>query len=274
MNVQANAQQPRDIKALLAADDLSGALTLASEAVKRAPQDVNSRLLLIDLLILTDDYERADKQAAMAATLAPKQAIGLSLLRGEIRGMEARRRWYADAAVPAFPHGPTSADEAAIRLAIALKASDGGAIAEAAARLADVPSVDLSRDGASSRPVRDLDDLLPHALEIVTSGGAYLWIDFAAIARIAFAPRSRPRDLAWRRAELRLRNGSEATVLVPALYRSPAPVSDALRLGRETQWLDRPGGIVTGLGQRCLLIGEEMVALSEIESLTAEGGDG
>ena len=262
-----------DVKALLAADDLAGAVARTIEEVRQAPQDLNRRLILTDLLILSGDLERADKQAAVAANLAPAEAVGLSLLRREIRGMEARKRWYEEAAVPGFPDGPGEADQIALRLALGLRTGDDTAVAAAREALAAMAPVQCSWNGGPCGDFRDLDDRLPHALEAITSGGSYLWIDFGRIARIEFAPNTRPRDLAWRRARLSLKNGSIAEILVPALYHGRCD-SGALRLGRETSWIDGPGGIVSGEGQRCFLAGDDMVAISEAVTIEAGEGDG
>jgi len=267
MNISIDASQPGNIKALLAEDDLPGALTLVTEAVRRAPQDIGLRLLMIDLLILNEDWERADKQAGMAATMAPNDAVGLSLLRREIRGMHARARWYEEAAVPAFPNGPTPADEISLRLGLALREDDERAVAEALAALSQIEPAQLSWNGGAADDFRDLDDRLPHALEAITSGGAYLWIDFSKIARIDFAAASRPRDLAFRSAQLHLLDGASAQILVPALYYMRGTQTNAVRLGRETGWMTGPGGIVTGYGQRCFLAGETMTAIAEAKSI-------
>jgi len=262
-----DASQAGNIKALLAQDDLSGALALMTEAVRHAPQDLGLRLVLIDLLILSEDWERADNQARMASTIAPNEAVGLSLLRREIRGMHARTRWYEDAAVPDFPDGPTSADQISLRLALALRENDGHAATEAFEALSQIQPARLCWNGGAPGDFRDLDDRLPHALEAVTTGGAYLWIDFSKIARIDFAAASRPRDLAFRPAQLRLLDGSSAEILVPALYYARGTQTNAVRLGRETGWTDGPGGIVTGYGQRCFFAGEAMVAIAEANSI-------
>ncbi|MCL2714032.1 MAG: nitrogen fixation protein [Alphaproteobacteria bacterium] len=267
------ASAAHDIKVLLAADDLAGAVARMIDAVRQAPQDLQGRLLLTDLLILSGDLERADKQAGVAASLAPAEAVGLSLLRREIRGMEARRRWYEEAAVPDFPDGPGEADQIALKLALALRAGDEAAVAAARETLAAMAPVQCSWNGGESGDFRDLDDRLPHALEAISSGGGYLWIDFRKIARLEFEPDARPRDLAFRRARLSLKSGSIAEILVPALYHGADP-GVALRLGRETRWVDGPGGIVCGQGQRCFLAGDAMVAISEAVTIAAGEGDG
>ncbi|MGU3494341.1 type VI secretion system accessory protein TagJ [Xanthobacteraceae bacterium A53D] len=255
----------------LASDDLAGALEQATAAVRSAPADVRLRCLLADLLVLKGDFERADKIAAAGATLVPADATGWSLLRGEIRGMHARAMMWSEGAVPEFAGGPSPADQAALALGIALRTGEEAEIATRRAALeAALPAARLSWNGAAPAEVRDLDDRLPHALEVITSGGACLWIGFSNIARIEMEPVRRPRDFAFRTASLTLTDGSAAQVLLPLLYPTEDEASDSLRLGRETQWVDGPGGVVTGRGQKCLLVGDEVVALGEAQTIAGE----
>jgi type VI secretion system protein ImpE len=189
--------------------------------------------------------------------------------------MHARARWYEEAAAPSFPHGPTEADQLSLRLALALREDDGRGVADALAALSQIEPARLSWNGGVASEFRDLDDRLPHALEAVTNGGAYLWIDFKKIERIEFAAVLRPRDLAFRRAQLHLHGGASARILVPALYDTRGTKTNAVRLGRETGWAVGPGGIVTGYGQRCFLSGDVMAAIAETKSIAlGESEDG
>lgn len=261
----------RRIADLIAEDGLTEAVALALDHVKTNPTAHAVRLLLIDLLILAGDLERADRQAGVAATLAPADAVGLSLLRRQLRGLFARDAWFAKGAAPSFPNGPTPCDRAAIRLGIALRDGDD---ADAKAALAAL------EDARGERPalwndervadLRDLDDRIPHALEAISAGGVYLWIDLGLVRAVTFDPVARPRDLALRRARLDLAEGSSADVLIPAIYPAGSEHKDALALGRETDWTDGPGGVAIGHGLRCFLTGDEMRSILEAESIAPE----
>jgi len=258
------------IGTLLGEDRLDDAVAFAIGALKSRPQDMSGRLLLIDLLILSGDYARADAQAEIAARLNPGEAVGLARLRGLLRGMEARRMWHAEGAVPAFPNGPSALDQIALRLNLALREGDADGAAALLAELeAARGALSATVDGGAVDDLRDLDDRLPHAVEAVTDGGSYLWIDWARIASLRLAPATRPRDLAWRRATLELRDGSQAEVLLALIYEAEDP-TPAERLGRVTEWQDAAGGLVTGRGQRCLLAGEEVRVLGECATIEIE----
>ncbi|RUM07966.1 type VI secretion system accessory protein TagJ [Rhizobium chutanense] len=246
---------------------LEEALEEVKAHLKAKPSDQEARHLYIDLLVLAGDYQRADNQCSLAATLAPDATMGFALLRNELRAMAARDAWFASAAVPEFPQGPSELDKLAVRLGIAHR--DGNAD-EARTALDALENLRNERpliwNGKPVSDFRDLDDRTPHALEVIMTGGGYLWIDFAKIAALSIEPIARPRDLAFRRAELSLIDGAAASVLLPAVYHGTG--KDAtLRLGRETDWIEEPTGITTGRGQRCYLAGDELVSFHDTQSL-------
>ncbi|TIX90149.1 type VI secretion system accessory protein TagJ [Rhizobium sp. P44RR-XXIV] len=249
----------------LSENALDEAIELAKAHVKTAPSDKDARHLFIDLLILSGDYARADAQCNLAATFAPEDTMGFALLRNQLRAMAARSAWFDTAATPDFPNGPTALDQVALKVAVAHR--DGSK--DAAAGLQSLEETrgerPMSWNGRPISDFRDLDDRLPHALEVIMTGGAYLWIDFSRIAALRVEPISRPRDLAFRSAELELVDGAIATVLLPAIYHGTTGAR--LLLGRETEWIDEPTGITTGRGQKCFLAGDDVVSFHELETL-------
>ncbi len=103
------AGQTNSVSALIDAGNLRGAVDAGLAAVKQNPTDALARRLLIDLLIVSGDFERADKQAAILANTLPDLALRLTMLRGRLRAADARAAWFETGAVPAFPRGPERA---------------------------------------------------------------------------------------------------------------------------------------------------------------------
>lgn len=247
------------------------AIELVKSHLKTAPSDRQARNLYIDLLVLVGDYERADAQCNLASTFAPDDVMGFAMLRNQLRAMAARAAWFTDAATPDFPQGPSDLDKAALKLGIAHRQ---GSAQDTKAALEALEEVRGERpmiwNGKPVSDFRDLDDRIPHALEVIMSGGGYLWVDFAKIASVDIEPIARPRDLAFRRAELQLVDGASAPVLLPAIYHG-TPAEGKLLLGRETDWVDEASGITTGRGQKCFLAGDELVSFHDAVKLEADG---
>ncbi|RWX81496.1 nitrogen fixation protein [Neorhizobium lilium] len=259
----------KSIAQSLSDNALDEAIGEAKAYLKAKPSDQEARHLYIDLLVLAGDYERADTQCSLAVTFAPDATMGFVLLRNELRAMAARDAWFETGAVPEFPQGPSDLDKRAIRLGIAHRSGDA---TEAASSLVEFEEARGERpliwNGSPVSDFRDLDDRTPHALEVIMAGGAYLWVDFTKIAALSVEPVARPRDLAFRRAELSLVDGAVAPVLLPAIYHGTGQDSK-LRLGRETEWIEEPTGLTTGRGQRCFLAGDDVVSFHDTESLEA-----
>jgi type VI secretion system protein ImpE len=258
----------KKIATLLGENALAIALDEARGGVKSDPSDKEARHLYIDLLILSGQFEKADAQCSLAATFSPQDTMGFALLRNQLRAMAAREAWFESGAVPSFPGGPTSLDRAALDMA--LVAREGEAAAQSALSGFDDQRGErpIYWNGKKVTDFRDLDDRLPHALEVLMTGGAYLWVDFSRVASVTVEPIERPRDLAYRRAELSLKDGATAPVLLPAIYHGTRD-DPALLLGRETQWVEE-NGITTGRGQRCFLAGDELVSFHDARSFGVE----
>ncbi len=171
--------------------------------------------------------------------------------------------------MPDFVDGPTPRQAEAMRLALAVRAGDAEAAGTARAALEAMPPVRARVDDGAAQEVRDACDLSQAGFEALTLAGRYLWLAPERIESLAFSAPKRPRDLLWRRAEARLRDGREATFLVLAQYHDPA-ASEAERLARETAWIAAPGGVVRGRGQRVWLVGEEARDLLTIARIAVE----
>jgi type VI secretion system protein ImpE len=266
------SEQSRRIAALLEDNALETAIEQVKSALKSSPSDNDLRHLYIDLLILSGQYERADQQCDLAAKFQPADAIGFSILRHQIRAMSARKTWFEAGAVPDFPNCPTDRDQLALKFGLAVRENAFGQAVDLLEQLEESRSPSpMEWNGNLCADLRDLDDRIPHALEVLTTGGAYLWVDFRKIDTVTTQPLQRPRDLAFRQAELTLIGGAEASVLLPAVYYGNAN-NPAWQLGRETEWQDLAPGLVVGCGQRCFLAGDEITSLHELTELCAEKG--
>jgi type VI secretion system protein ImpE len=242
---------PSPIDGLLRAGTLDAAVTAATVAVRNAPSDADARILLAELLILVGNPERADLLLDAAGALDPSAAVVVSEFRQLLRAETARRQFRRDGRMPEVVGAPTAEEQT--RLAAIVAWRGGGS---AAVRI----------DGRRFADFRDADDLCGGSLEVLTTTGKFYWLPISRVESIVFHPPRRPRDLAWRRAEVSVVGGPNGTVYLLALYAGAgAPASDALRLGRETSWTDTPP--VCGSGQRVFLVGDEGLGIADLTEL-------
>ncbi len=251
---------------------LADALSAANAAVRGAPSDIGARVLLSELLLFSGNIERADVVLDACADLDMSAALVVAEFRQLLRGETARRQLFSEGRVPEFLGEPTAAQRLALAAVVALRDGEtqkAGQLAEQAEAVRIHPSGSLAK--VPFDDMRDADDVLASCFEVITTTGKYFWIPPERVVALEFHPMKRPRDLFWRRATMEVADGPEGDVYLPTTYPpvdSTTPVTDALRLGRATDWV-RVGeeGPMRGLGAVTLLVGEEAMTWLEMDAL-------
>src|SRR5450755_2757126 len=123
---------------LLRAGKLADAVTAAQNAVRKAPTDLNARVLLAELLVFSGNLDRADVLLDAASTIDPSTAIVVAEFRQLIRADLARRQLFRDGRVPELLSDPTEVQRLQLAALVALRANDP---AEAAKNAADAEAV-------------------------------------------------------------------------------------------------------------------------------------
>jgi type VI secretion system protein ImpE len=265
------AASPGEAGRLFREGNLADALTAANAAVRKSPADIGARVLLAELLLFAGNIERADVVLDACVDLDTTAAVVVAEFRQLLRGETARRQLFSAGRVPEFLGKPTDAHRLALAAVVALRHGDG----REAARLAEQAEAARIHPGGSAadRPfddMRDGDDLLATCFEVITTTGKYFWIPPERVVSLDFHPMKRPRDLFWRRVTMEVADGPEGDVYLPTIYPpvENAVLTDALRLGRATDWL-RIGdeGPMRGLGAVTFLVGEEAMTWLEMDTV-------
>jgi type VI secretion system protein ImpE len=254
--------------ALLRAGHLADAITAAQTSVRKAPTDIDARVLLAELLLFAGNLERADVLLDAATALDPTTSLVAAEFRQLIRADMARRQFFRDGRVPEFLGEPTEVQALQLATLVSLRAGDiAEATKQAAAAEAVRPLVPGWHDDVAFDDLRDADDLISGTMEVLTTTGKYYWIPIERIVSAEFHKPKRPRDLMWRRASMTVADGPDGDVYVPAIYVADEPLTDAQRLGRETDWRELEGGLVRGVGQRVFLAGEDGLDIMALGTL-------
>lgn len=253
---------------LFRAGKLDESIAAAQAALRKAPTDLGARVLLAELLAFSGNLERADVILDAASTIDPSTSMVVAEFRQLIRADMARRQLYRDGRVPEFLTDPTDVQRLQLAALVALRAGDVAEAAnQAAAAEAARPRTPGKHGQTAFDDFRDVDDLLAGSFEVLTTTGKYYWIPTERVISVEFHAPKRPRDLLWRRASMSVDQGPDGDVYVPAVYAPEDPMTDPLRLGRETDWRQSGDGPVRGVGQRVFLIGEEDVAIMDVTAL-------
>lgn len=253
---------------LFRAGRLAEAVAAANAAVRKAPADLAPRVLLAELLLFADNQERADVVLDAGSAVDPQAAVVIAEFRQLLRADLARRQQWRDGRIPEFLGEPTAALASILKAGVALRsgaAAEAAALASAAETLR--PPVSGSVDGARFDDFRDADDLCAGYFEVLTTTGKYFWIPTDRIESIQFDPPKRARDLYWRRVTMSVRDGPDGVVYLPVIYADDrAGLSDDLRLGRATDWIE-DNGPVRGVGQRMFLAGQDLVSIMDVTEI-------
>ncbi len=253
------------IRDLLSSGQLEEAITQAQDMLRKKPDASDVRACLIELLCLDGQLERADELLMSLSRHQPDWLAGAANLRQLMRAQHARlalaQGKLADDVVA------TDGEQLEALLAINLNLAEGNfeAAAEAARTLEEGRLRASFRVGDIDGDFRDCDDSLNGFFEgLGTDGHYYLWL-WSDIQAVDFHAPSTPVELIWRRADVELKDGRQGEVFVPLTYlRSETP---SQKLGRETDWRTHCEGLVTGLGLKLFLLGDDAVSLETVRRI-------
>jgi type VI secretion system protein ImpE len=248
---------------------LSDAILHATEGVKSDQTDIVLRSRLVEYLCISSQFERADRQLEVIASQDPKTTVRVMELRQLIRASKAREDLWGNGRLPEFISTPPEHVDFRLRALVSWRE---GNFLESAEWLKKAessrPQVSGEVDGIKFDDFRDLDDFFGGVLEVTTSSGKYFWVPIEHILEANFSSPSRPINLIWSEVDLTLSEGPSGVVYVPAIYpKIETNNRETLITGRETDWLDRDGGIVRGQGLRCFMVGDESLSVHEIKNL-------
>jgi type VI secretion system protein ImpE len=195
--------------------DLVGALAALQEEVRTRPNDAGLRIFLFQLLSLQGDWERAQGQLAVVASLDPAardladtylEAIRCEMVRDDVFAGRAAPELRADA--PAWLTDLTRA----------LRLDAHGATAEAARvrqqAFEQAPASVGTIDGRPFAWIADADSRLGPVLEAIVDGH-YRWIAWSDIRALGVAKPADLRDHDWLPADLSVADGAVVTAILP-----------------------------------------------------------
>lgn len=262
-----NKEVKSKIFELIHVGDLANATSIASSNVKSDPSNIEYRFLLAELLLFSNNFERADVILNAASELNPSMGVVAAEFRQLLRAAVARCQLYENGRVPEILEDLSSSGKASLKAFLALREKNYSAAADFAAEAEQSrPHVSGLINGQPFDDFRDMDDLLPAYIEVFTTTGKYYWIPLSRIESIEFHPAKRLRDLFWRRCSMSVTGGPEGDVYIPAIYHYTDNVDDLHSLGRATSW-DEKNGLVRGIGQRTFLSGEEDLSIMQLNTI-------
>jgi type VI secretion system protein ImpE len=227
---------------LLRSADLEGARAELIDTVKRAPGDPGARMYLWQLMALSGEWDKALSHLRILAQLSGEAQMLANVYHQAITAERARLDAWAGKApftvlVSSSPWIDTLA-EGLGALARGETAAGERLRDEAFDAVGDTPG---AIGDEKFTWIADVDSRLGPCFEAVVSGKWGL-IPFEAVTRIKTEGPKDLRDLIWLPVELFLRSGQSAAAMLPARYPGSETGSNAVKLGRATEWVSGPDG--------------------------------
>ena len=221
---------------LLRAGDLAGTRAALVETVKREAGDQSARMFLWQVMAAQGDWDKAATQLRALASVSAEAQMLATVYGQAIAAEGLRAQAYAGKAPFAVLVSSSPwIDQLAQGLGelAAGRATEGAALRDAAFDAAgDTPG---EIDGTPFTWIADADPRLGPCFEAVVAGRWGL-VPFEAVTGIKTEGPRDLRDVVWLPVEMALRSGQSAAALLPARYPGTETASDALRLGRATEW--------------------------------------
>jgi type VI secretion system protein ImpE len=253
----------------LRSGDVTGALEMLKQDVRKAPRDPRLRTFLFQMFCVTAEWDRALTQLTAAAELDPIAVPMAQAYRAAIRCEVLREKVFRGERSPTVLGDPGLWLPMLIettRLLASGKPHDAARLRDSAFDLAAETSGAIN--DRQFAWVADADPRLGPVLEVFINGN-YMWVPFARLKALQLDPPTDLRDQVWMPANFTLSNDGETVGFIPTRYPgSAAPGDPALALSHRTDWVDHDGDWSLPLGQRVLVTDAEEIALMDVRTLT------
>lgn len=260
---------------LLMEGDLDAALQELQAQVRREPANAKYRIFLFQLLAVLGQWDRALSQLNVAGELDEGVLAMVQTYREALRCEVLRADVFAGRRSPMVlgePDNWLALLLEALRLAAEERYEESGQVRAQA--LEGAPMTPGSIDGVPFDWIADGDMRMGPVLEAIVNG-RYYWVPFSHVARLTIEKPTDLRDLVWMPAYFTWANGGEGVGLIPTRYPDSQASQDTdLRRARKTLWMERPGGLFVGLGQRMLATDEGEYAIMSVREITLRPGEG
>ncbi|MFZ2148852.1 MAG: type VI secretion system accessory protein TagJ [Sedimentisphaerales bacterium] len=256
---------------LLQAGQLTEALAVLEDQIRSNPANAKLRVFLFQLLSVLGDWERALTQLNVSAELDPMNLLMAQVCRAALNCEALRAEIFAG------KRSPLVFGEPAEWIGWLVQANQMAAEGKyrASQKLRErafdtAPATAGSIDNQQFQWISDADSRLGPILEAIFDG-KYYWVPFTAIKRIQIEPPADLRDVVWLPTHFTWLNSGETTGLIPTRYSgSEASEDNPILLSRKTEWIEKPGGLYLGLGQRMFATDKDEFSLLQIRQIDLE----
>ncbi len=263
----------KEISDLYQAGDLSAAKAAAVSFVRDNPEDHQGRSLLMQLYLFLGERDKAQNQIKIIESQVKDNLPSYMTLQliNQVINADKQRDQFFDAPTEAPCLYPE--DIAHVEQVMPLLRKELSSEMEVEALVNQRPVFSVKCEIEDNEIIGEMlepDDLLAFCCEIYTAKGEYKWLAWENIQRLELHPIEKPLDLIYRPATITRTVDPEAPALnvyIPARYLGSSAADAQTALARSTEWVTCTSGAVSGLGQKCLVIGDDLIPLQQISAV-------
>jgi type VI secretion system protein ImpE len=246
---------------------ISEQLQTLKAAIRDEPSKAELRVYYFQLLVVMGEWSKALEQLQLCAQLDPQNEPMARAYREAIRCEVLRMAVFAGQKRPfILGEPPEWMGYLLDALALAARGETAAASALRQQALDQAPACPGHINDQDFAWLLDGDSQLGPVCELFANG-CYYWVPFNAISQIALGKPQDLRDLVWSGCEVTLANGGNLPGFIPTRYPVQASDSDAVRLGRSTEWLDLGKDHAAGRGQRSWFSDQDQYALLDVRHI-------
>ena len=253
---------------------LDEALKELQQRVRDEPSDAKLRVFLFQLLSVMGRWDRAITQLNVAADLDAANLLMAQVCGTALNCEALRAEVFAGRRAPLVFGEP--AEWVGLMVQACQHAAEGrhAPAQELRQRAFEAaPAVGGTIDGKAFQWIADADSRLGPILEVIVEG-RYYWVPFPAIRSIKIDEPADLRDVVWTPANFTWANGGQSPGLIPTRYVGSESSEDtAIQMARKTDWVELPGELYTGLGQRMFATDEGEHPLLTTREITLTTGE-
>jgi len=259
---------------LLRSGQLYEALEALESEIRADPANAKLRVFMFQLLCVRGDWERALTQLNMAAELDAVNLLMAQVCRSALNCEALRSQIFAGKHSPLIfgrPNDWIGWLVQANRLIAEGKHEASQELRERAFEAAQ-PVAGII-DGEPFEWIADADTRFGPVLEAIVDG-KYYWIPFTAIKQIRVEPPTDLRDTVWIPAHFTWINEGQVPGLIPTRYPGSECSEDGtVLMARKTEWIEKPGEVYLGLGQRMFATDAGEYSLLQIRQIKLDHAD-
>jgi type VI secretion system protein ImpE len=269
-----------DTRDLIKAGKLTEARQQIVDAVKTSPADTGKRTLLFQVHAFCGEWDKAERDLDLIAAQDAKREAGAQVYKNLVHAEKERLQVFKNGHRPScMPETPPYAELYYAAREKLLHGEITAAVDLFDQVEAQIPRLSGTVNGRTFSGFKDTDAFTAYFLEAMVHE-RYLWIPFAALRELVITPPKTLFDLIWVSSRITTWEGLTMNCYLPVLYvDSFLHEDDRIKLGRMTDWTTLGGSFSKGAGQHVFQIGEEEIALLEIQEVlfnlpvTTEGNE-